>query len=74
MSEPTTSRPATAETKCRSFLPAFDSTFSGPIIQFVHHEVNFFLPNGCEESVLGEILANETIGFFIEAAFPPLPP
>lgn len=40
-------------------------TFSGVIVQFIHHLVNFCLSDGCKVPMLWEVLANESIGVLI---------
>lgn len=51
----------------RGFEP---KTFSWTIIEFIHHQLNFFRGDRRERPVLGKVLANEPIGIFIESAFP----
>ncbi|OOY82545.1 hypothetical protein BOW12_05295, partial [Solemya velum gill symbiont] len=45
-------------------------TFSGTIVQFIHHLVDFRLSDGCKVPMLWEVLANESIGVLIQATFP----
>ena len=45
-------------------------SFSGPIVEFVHHVLNLFWGNSLKGPLFGEILSNETIRIFIEPAFP----